>query len=118
VLVLGRGHALGYVDLPLPTGSFVGVIEVPHARAVAHADAVLRDGAWTAVAELVEAGARTLVHTLLEQWASGHIEPDDASWLRDWLLDLERGRWPDIAHALTRWQAELDVGHPLHAGEG
>lgn len=111
--LLGNGHELGWMDVPLPIGSFYGVIEVPHARAVAHADIVRKDDAWRAAAAVVEAGALALARAQLEDWIAGRYEADDRSRIARWMIDLEHGSWPSFASALASWQATLAPEHPL-----
>lgn len=111
--LLARGHALGWMDVPLPIGSFFGVIEVPQARAVSHGDVAVKDQAWRAAAAVVEAGAMRLAGELLDAWTTGQHQAHDVERVRDWLLDLEHGSWPSFAAALFDWQAKLAIDHPL-----
>jgi hypothetical protein len=111
--MLGNGHELGWMDVPLPIGSFYGVIEVPNARAVAHGDVARKDDAWRAAAAVVEAGALALARTQLDDWIAGRHEADDRSRVARWMLDLEQGSWPSFAAALASWQAALGPEHPL-----
>lgn len=111
--LLGNGHDLGWMDVPLPTGSFYGVIEVPNARAVAHGDVARKDEAWRLAAAVVEAGALALAQAQLGDWIAGRHDADDRSRVARWLVDLESGGWPSVAAALASWQATLDPEHPL-----
>jgi hypothetical protein len=111
--LLGNGHELGWTYIPLPIGTFYGVIEVPAARAVAHGDVALKDAAWRAAAAVVEAGALALAQTKLDGWVSGWHEPDDPARVARWMIDLEHGGWPSFAAALASWQATLGPQHPL-----
>jgi hypothetical protein len=111
--LLGSGHELGWMDVSLPVGSFYGVIEVPHASAVAHGDVARKDEAWRAAAAVVEAGALALARTQLEDWIASRHEPDDRSRVDRWMIDLEHGGWPTFAAALASWQATLGPEHPL-----
>jgi hypothetical protein len=111
--LLGNGHELGWMDVPLPIGAFYGVIEVPGARAVAHGDVVLKDDAWRAAAAVVEAGALALAQAQLDAWIAGRHELDDRRRVETWMLDLESGPWSSVAAALANWQATLEPEHPL-----
>lgn len=111
--LLGNGHELGWMDVPLPLGSFYGVIEVPNARGVAHADVACKDEAWRVAAAVVEAGALALAGAQLEAWIAGRHEADDRSRVARWMIDLEQGGWPSFAAALASWQATLGLEHPL-----
>ena len=111
--LLGNGHDLGWLDVPLPIGSLYGVIEVPNARAVAHGDVALKNEAWRAAAAVVEAGALALAQAQLDEWIAGRHEADDHTRVSTWMIDLERGAWPSVAAALANWQATLEPEHPL-----
>jgi hypothetical protein len=111
--LLGNGHELGWMDVPLPIGSFYGVIEVPNARAVTHGAVVLKDEAWRAAAAVIEAGALALAQAQLDDWAAGRYDPEDRSRVARWMIDLEHGGWPSFAAALSNWQTTLETRHPL-----
>jgi hypothetical protein len=111
--LLGNGHELGWMDVPLPIGSFYGVIEVPNARTVTYGDEALKDEAWRAAAAVVEAGALALARAQLDDWEAGRHAPDDRSRVLRWMIDLEHGAWPSFTAALANWQATLDTRHPL-----
>jgi hypothetical protein len=111
--LLGNGHELGWMDIPLPIGSFFGVIEVPNARGVAHGDVACKDEAWRAAVALVEAGALALTRALLDEWIAGSHAADDRSRVARWMIDLEQGGWSSFAAALAGWQATLGPEHPL-----
>ncbi len=111
--LLGNGHELGWMDVPLPIGAFYGVIEVPAACAVPHGDVALKDEAWRAAAALVEAGALALAQAQLDDWVAGHHAADDRSCLARWRIDLEHGGWSSFAAAIESWQASLGPQHPL-----
>jgi hypothetical protein len=111
--LLGNGHELGWMDVPLPIGGFYGVIEVPNAIAVAHGDVARKDEAWRAAAAVVEAGALALVRAQLDDWIAGRHDADDRSRVARWMIDLEHGGWPSFAAALESWHAALDPEHPL-----
>jgi hypothetical protein len=116
--LLGKGHSLGFIDVPLPIGSLYGVIEVPNAQAVAHGDVVLKNEAWRAAAAVVEAGALALAQAQVDEWIAGRYEADDRGRVATWMIDLERGAWPSIASALAAWQATLGPDHPLRVDSG
>jgi hypothetical protein len=113
VLVLQRGHDLGWMDVPLPVGPFYGVLEIPEARALPHADAIAKDEAWRAAAAVVAAGAKKLARAQLDAWIAGEHGPDDPARVSDWSIELERGGWPELAAAWHGWQAGLAADHPL-----
>src|SRR5690606_15967906 len=136
--LLVGGHELGWIDVPLPTGPFYGVIEVPNARALPHTDVAAKDYAWRAAAVVIEAAALTLARAELQAWIidcrhprDGMVLPTDATRpavaagmpeirldlarARAWLDDLERGGWPEFAAELYAWHRSLPPDHPLRA---
>lgn len=111
--VLAHGHALGFIDVPLPLGPFYGVIELPQARPLPHCDRIAKDETWRAAAAVIEFSAHSLARTQLAAWRERCEQPDELARARDWIFDLERGAWPELAAELTCWIATLPIDHPL-----
>jgi hypothetical protein len=107
------GHTLGCMDVPLPIGPFYGVIELPNARALPHTDCVAKDQTWRAAAAVVEAAALELARTQIAAWKQQCEQPHELARAREWILDLERGAWPQLATELASWTASLPTDHPL-----
>jgi hypothetical protein len=62
---------------------------------------------------VVESAALTLARTQLAAWRERCELPHELARARDWILDLERGAWPELAAELATWLASLQPDHPL-----
>jgi hypothetical protein len=112
--ILVRGHERAAIELPLPLGRFVGVLELPRATVLPYTQQIAKDAIWLAAVAAVEDGAMALAKAKIGAWDLGAPALfGDRQLVEAWATAFERGAWPDIGAQFLVWQGRLAADHPL-----